>query len=129
MEAGWVQIERLQFECGRQRAASGVRPDQRLVHLLGYVEAEVVGIFSDCVAQASRLVPPRVQAGSALDALWRLSERFERAVVLSGLLSDSPRVPLGPRTALEQVSATLIDWAADFGALAAVVGADAPAGG
>jgi hypothetical protein len=117
VEVGWAHLTQLQFECERQHAARGASPDNRVAHLIGYIETEVVGSFLECAEQTARYFSETDESGAGLDALCRVAHRFERAVALCALASESAYLTGAFKGTLQQVANALLDWSADFDAL------------
>ncbi|HWK88975.1 MAG TPA: hypothetical protein VNP72_03245 [Longimicrobium sp.] len=120
MESGWAHVTQLRLECQRERTAHGLSPDQRLVHLIAYVETEVLGVFIECAEQSARLVSKEDGVGEGLETLYSLASRVERGLVLCGLASESAHLPPRLKATLAQVTNALADWPADFCALVTV---------
>ena len=117
VEVGWEHLTQLQFECERQHAARGASPDNRVAHLIGYIETEVLGSFIECAELTARYFSEADESAAGLDALCRASHRFERAVALCALASESAYLTGTFKATLEQVANALLDWSADFDAL------------
>ena len=121
VEVGWTHLTQLQFECERQHAARGASPDNRVAHLIGYIETEVLGSLIECAEQTARYFSEADESGAGLDALRRAAHRFERAVALCALASESAYLTGTFKATLEQVANALLDWSVDFDALTAAV--------
>lgn len=117
VEVGWAHLTQLQFECERQHAARGASPDNRVAHLIGYIEREVLGSFIECAEQTARYFSEADTSGAGLNALCHVAHRFERAVALCALASESAYLMGTFKATLEQVANALLDWSADFDAL------------
>lgn len=121
VEAGWAHLTQLQFECERQHVMRGASPDSRVAHLIGYIETEVLGSFIECAEQTARYFSEAGESGAGLDALCRAAHRFERAVALCALASESAYLTGTFKATLEQVANALLDWSVDFNALSSVM--------
>lgn len=121
LETGWTHITKLQLECERQRAGRGVPQDARVAHLIGYLESEVVGVFTECVEQCARIFSGATEAEGGIEALTGVAARFERGLAISIFASESTQVPRALKAISERVSNALVDWSAEFGALVAAV--------
>lgn len=117
VEVGWAHLTQLQFECERQHVARGTGFDNRVAHLIGYIETEVLGSFIECTEQTARYFSEADESGAGLDELCRAAHRFERAVALCALASESAYITGTFKATLEQVANALLDWSADFDAL------------
>lgn len=121
VEVGWAHLTQLQFECERQHAARGASPDNRVAHLIGYIETEVLGSFIECAEQTARYFSEADTSGAGLDALCHVAHRVERAVALCALASESAYLTGTFKATLEQVANALVDWSVDFDALTAAM--------
>ncbi|HEU0300722.1 MAG TPA: hypothetical protein VFR37_14730 [Longimicrobium sp.] len=117
VEVGWAYLTQLRFECERQHAARGAGPDNRVAHLIGYIETEVLGSFIECAEQTARYFSEADETGAGLDVLCRAAHRFGRAVALCALASESAYLTGTFKATLEQVANALLDWPADLDAL------------
>jgi hypothetical protein len=126
LETGWTHVTQLQLECERQHAGHVAIQDAWVVHLIGFLETEVLGSFAECAERCARLFAGERDEGEGLDALCSVAFRFERAVALSALASESAHLPRTLKATLEYATNALVDWSADFGALVAVVGHGSP---
>lgn len=107
-------MNQLQLACDRQYASHQAEGG-RMLHLIRFVELEVVGRFMTCAEETAALLPrSQERAATLVDQLGRIAGSFDRAVAVSALASEAALVPAEFRSVMREASDGLFDWSADF---------------